>query len=240
MKTIVFLTLYFFCFSAWAQAQANLTGPLTSGVAPAFIATSTMGRINFPDDYFGKWKILFSHPSAFTPVCTSEIIALAQIQDEFKKLKTQLIVFSTDGLNSHVEWVKSIESIENGGLPAVKIDFPLVSDTDFTISKRYGLLQDGKDAALNIRGVVFIDPDNNIRAFFYYPHSIGRNVDEIKRTLIALQTQDQYNVLTPANWQPGDEVMIESPGSRLEAEKLERRKQKNLRRVTWYMWYKKL
>jgi len=139
-----------------------------------------------------------------------------------------------------VEWVKSIESIEQDGLPPVKIDFPLVSDTDFEISKRYGLLQDGKDAALNIRGVVFIDPDDNIRAFFYYPHSIGRNVDEIIRTLIALQTQDRYDVLTPANWKPGDEVLIESPGSRDEAEKLERKKQNNLRKVTWYMWYRRL
>ncbi len=240
MKTIVLLAFCFFSYSTWAQTPSYPTGPLTSGKAPSFSATSTMGRINFPDDYFGKWKILFSHPSAFTPVCTSEIIALAQSQDEFKKLKTQLIVFSTDGLNSHLEWVKSIESIEQAGLPPVKIDFPLVSDTDFTISKRYGLLQDGKDAALNIRGVVFIDPDDNIRAFFYYPHSIGRNVDEIFRTLIALQTQDRYDVLTPANWQPGDEVLIASPGSISESEKLERRNNRNLRKVTWYMWYRRL
>jgi len=100
MKTIVLLAFCFLSYNAWAQTPSYPAGPLTSGKAPSFRASSTMGRINFPDDYFRKWKILFSHPSAFTPVCTSEIIALAQSQDEFKKLKTQLIVFSTDGLNS--------------------------------------------------------------------------------------------------------------------------------------------
>jgi peroxiredoxin 2/4 len=240
MKSILIVVFFIFSYNTWAQTESYLAGPLTSGKAPSFSATSTMGLINFPADYFGKWKILFSHPSAFTPVCTSEIIALAQKQEEFKKLKTQLVVFSTDGLNSHMEWVKSIESIEYDGFTPVTIDFPLVSDTEFTISKRYGLLQGGKDATLNIRGVVFIDPDDKIRAFFHYPNSIGRNVDEIIRTLIALQTQDRYNVLTPADWQPGEEVLIESPGSREEAEKLERKKRGNLRKVTWYMWYRRL
>ncbi len=240
MKTIILIIFCFFSYTTWAQTQSNPTGPLTSGKAPSFSASSTMGLINFPDDYFGKWKILFSHPSAFTPVCTSEIIALAQKQEEFKKLKTQLVVFSTDGLNSHVEWVKSIESIAEDEISPVKIDFPLVSDTDFAISKSYGLLQDRKDAVLNIRGVVIIDPDDRIRAFFYYPNSIGRNVDEIIRTLIALQTEDRYNVLTPANWQPGEDVLIESPGSIAESERLERRGQRNLRKVTWYMWYRRL
>ncbi len=215
-------------------------GPLTSGTAPSFKAISTMGEINFPDDYFGKWKIIFSHPADFTPVCTSEILALAASQEEFKKLKTQLLVISTDGLNSHIQWVKSMESISYEGFSPVKIDFPLIADNELEVSRLYGLLQSNSNERRDIRGVVFIDPNNKIRAFFHYPNSVGRNIEEIKRTLIALQTEDRFSVQTPANWQPGEEVLIKSPSSIQEAEKLERKKDASLRKVTWYMWYKKL
>ncbi len=223
-----------------SQTEKERNGPLTSGTAPSFRAISTMGEINFPDDYFGKWKIIFSHPADFTPVCTSEILALAASQEEFKKLKTQLLVISTDGLNSHIEWVKSMESISYEGFEPVKIDFPLIADSELEVSRVYGLLQSKTDEKKDIRGVIFIDPTNKIRAFFHYPNSIGRNIEEIKRTLIALQTQESYDVLTPANWQPGDEVLIKSPSTIEEAEKLERKKDASLRKVTWYMWYKKM
>jgi len=223
-----------------SQTGKERNGPLTSGTAPSFRAISTMGEINFPDDYFGKWKIIFSHPADFTPVCTSEILALAASQEEFKKLKTQLLVISTDGLNSHIEWVKSMESISYEGFEPVKIDFPLIADSELEVSRLYGLLQSKTDEKKDIRGVIFIDPTNKIRAFFHYPNSIGRNIEEIKRTLIALQTQESYDVLTPANWQPGDEVLIKSPSTIEEAEKLERKKDASLRKVTWYMWYKKM
>jgi peroxiredoxin 2/4 len=223
-----------------SQTRAERSGPLTSGTAPSFKATSTMGDINFPDDYFGKWKILFSHPADFTPVCTSEILALAASHEEFKKLKTQLIVISTDGLNSHIEWVKSMESISYEGFSPVKIDFPLIADNELVVSKLYGLLQSNSKERKDIRGVVFIDTENKIRAFFHYPNSVGRNIEEIKRTLIALQTEDKHGVQTPANWQPGNEVLIKSPSSIQEAEKLERKQDASLRKVTWYMWFKKL
>lgn len=240
MKPILLVAFLIFGYGIWAQTPLDPTRPLISGRAPSFSATSTMGMVNFPDDYFGKWKILFSHPADFTPVCTSEIMALAATQDEFKKLKTALIVISTDRLNSHIEWVKSIESISIEGVAPVKIEFPLVSDSDLEISRSYGILQPGHELEKDIRGVMIIDPDNQIRAFFHYPQSVGRNIEEIKRTLIALQTQDKYDVFTPANWQPGDDVLLKSPASKAEAEKLEERKDPNLRKVTWYMWFRKL
>lgn len=240
MKTILIVTSFFINFIAPAQTDVYPSGPLTSGKAPSFIATSTMGNINFPDDYFGKWKIIFSHPADFTPVCTSEILALAASHNEFKKLKTQILVLSTDGLNSHIEWIKSMESINYDGFIPVKIDFPLIADTELSVSKLYGLLQSNSNERKDIRGVVFIDTENKIRAFFHYPNSVGRNIEEIKRTLIALQTEDKHDVQTPANWQPGNEVLINSPPSVQEAEKLEKKQDASLRKVTWYMWYRKL
>lgn len=240
MKTLIIVAITIITFqSNWAQAQESKNGPLTSGRAPSFTAISTHGEINFPYDYFGKWKILFSHPADFTPVCTTEILALAEMQDDFKDLKTALIVISTDGLNSHIEWIRSMESIAAENMNPVKIDFPLIADTDLKVSRLYGLLQPGPSER-DIRGVVFIDPDNEIRAFFHYPESIGRNIPEIKRTLIALQTKDRHDVLTPANWQPGEEVLINSPASIRDAERLEQRNDPKLRKAAWYLWYRTL
>lgn len=233
---IAFALTFQLCFSQTTNREAC---PLTSGIAPSFKAASTAGPVNFPDDYFGRWKILFSHPADFTPVCTSEILALSRMQDDFKKLKTQLIVLSTDNLNSHIEWVKSIESIAAEMGTNVKIEFPLIADPDLKVSRLYGLLQSGAEAR-DIRGVVFIDPDNHIRAFFHYPVSVGRNMDEILRTLVALQTGDRHQVQTPANWTSGQDVLIPSPASLEEAKRLENKKDPKLRQVRWYYWYRTL
>jgi peroxiredoxin (alkyl hydroperoxide reductase subunit C) len=224
-------------FSIFAQTNC---GPLISGLAPSFTAESTQGRVHFPDDYFSKWKIIFSHPADFTPVCTSEILSLSALQDDFKKLNTALIVVSTDGLNSHIEWVKSMESLNYKEQGNIKINFPIVSDVNLEISRKYHILRSDSMNHKDIRSVFFIDPNNNIRAMFYYPSSVGRNMEEIKRTLIALQTQDKYDVLTPANWKPGDDVLIHSPSSIADAEKLKSKKSSDLKEFTWYMWFKKI
>jgi peroxiredoxin 2/4 len=223
-----------------AQQDMSKSRPIAWGYAPSFVAASTTGTINFPADYYGKWKILFSHPADFTPVCTSEIIALANLQDEFRKLNTSLIVISTDGLNSHIEWVKSIESVSVKGSSPVKIGFPLVTDANLEISKKYGILQQDSAKTRDIRSVYIIDPDNDIQAMFYYPRTVGRNIEEIKRTLIALQTHEKYSVLTPANWKPGDDVLLPSPVTVQDAEKLREKKNPDLYEAAWYMWYKKL
>jgi peroxiredoxin 2/4 len=223
-----------------AQQDISRNSPIAWGYAPSFKASSTTGTVNFPSDYYGKWKILFSHPADFTPVCTSEILALAELQEEFNKLNTALIVISTDGLNSHIEWVKSMESISVKGSKPVKIEFPLVTDANLEISKKYGILQQDSLMNRDIRSVYIINPENDIQAMFYYPRSVGRNLEEIKRTLIALQTHEKNNVLTPANWKPGDDVLLPSPKTIADAEKLRSKKNPDMYEAAWYMWYKKL
>lgn len=235
--TIVFLMIIQL---GWTQEKEQQIGPLTYGLAPSFKAASTMGEITFPENYFGKWKIIFSHPADFTPVCTSEIMALVEAQDEFKDLNTSILVLSTDGLNSHIEWVKSIEGILSSGGGKKKIEFPLITDSDLKISKAYGILHTDYSPTRDVRGVFFIDPENKIRAFFKYPSSVGRNIAEIKRTLIALQTEDKYNVLIPGNWNPGDEVLLKSPATAQEADKIQAKNNPDLRQAAWYLWYKKL
>jgi peroxiredoxin 2/4 len=222
-------------------AHGQPDGPLTYGKAPAFMATSTMGLINFPEDYYGKWKIIFSHPADFTPVCTSEIMELARREAEFRKLKTQILVLSTDGLNSHIEWVKSMEGIAIEGKNQVRITFPLIADADLVISTLYGILQkDSAGRAYDIRSVFFIDPQDNIRATLYYPSSVGRSIPEILRILHALQTEDDHGVLIPVNWEPGEDVMLPSPGSVEESQRRSQKKDPKLYHHAWYMWYRKL
>ena len=180
-----------------------------------------------------------SHPADFTPVCSSEILDLADMQDEFKKLNTQLMVLSTDGLNSHIEWIKSLENIQADDGKEVGINFPIVPDIGLEISKKYGMIHPGMNTTKTIRGVFIINPENKICAIFFYPMTTGRNLDEIKRTLLALQESDSYDVLTPSNWQPGDDYLIESPASKKEAEKMAKQNGPNLYSKDWYFWYKK-
>lgn len=239
--TARFFSLLAFTFLVSAMASAQPDGPLTYGKAPEFKASSTMGVINFPEDYFGRWKIIFSHPADFTPVCSSEILELARRQEEFRKLNTQLLVISTDGLNSHIEWVKSLESISIEGQAPVQIGFPLIADADLVISTTYGILQrDSSGRAFDIRSVFFIDPEDNIRATLYYPHSVGRSIPEILRLLQALQLEEEKDVLIPVNWEPGQDVMLPSPGSVEESHKRSQNKDPRLYNRTWYMWYRKL
>ncbi len=232
-----------FCFimvlSGMAQEKADYRIPLIGERAPAFEAKTTMGDINFPGEYFGKWKILFSHPADFTPVCTSEILMLASMQEQFKKLQTELVVVSTDGLNSHIQWVESMQEIKFPKENKQGINFPLIADPDHSISKLYGMIHPYSSSTKDVRGVFIIDPDDKVRALFFYPLTTGRNLDEIKRALIALQESEKRNVLTPVNWTPGDDVLIPAPASVAEARKLENKKDQNLYSLAWYMWFKK-
>ena len=223
-----------------SQPANNIQRIYMGQTAPSFKEQSTKGMINFPDDFFNKWKILFSHPADFTPVCTSEIIALATKQENFKKLNTALIVISTDGLNSHIEWVKSIESIAYKGNTPVKVDFPLVADVSTEVSKKYNLLRNDSIMRKDLRSVIFIDTDDKIRAILTYPDYIGRNIDEIERILIALQTSDKNDVLTPANWKKGDDVLIRALKSIEESDKLKGKDKQGYYQYAWYMWFKKL
>jgi peroxiredoxin 2/4 len=224
----------------WPQAIDNTRIPLLGELAPEFTAQSTTGEIHFPDDYSMKWKILFSHPADFTPVCSSEILQLASMQEDFDKLNTKIIVISTDGLNSHIAWVKSLETINYPGKEPEKIKFPLVSDPDFKISKKFGMLHSYTSTTKDVRGVFIIDPNDRICAVFFYPHNIGRNMDEIKRTLIALQTSEKYDILTPANWNPGGDVMVKNPSNHEEVKVPNKNKSSNPTIFPWYMNFIKL
>lgn len=188
--------------------------PRIGDKAPSFTAQSTQGTVNFPDDFKGKWVILFSHPADFTPVCTSEFMTFAKMEDEFKKLNTQLIGLSVDGLYSHIAWLRTIkEKIEFRGWKNVEVKFPLIEDITMEVAKKFGMIQPNESNTKAVRAVFFIDPKAVIRAIIYYPLSLGRNFEELKRVLVGLQTADKYNVALPANWKPGEDVIVPPPGS---------------------------
>lgn len=177
--------------------------PRIGDKAPGFEAVTTQGKISFPDDFKGKWKILFSHPADFTPVCTSEFMTFASRAKEFEALNTQLIGLSVDGLYSHIAWLRTIqEKIEYKGMKNVEVKFPLIEDITMEIARKYGMIQPGESATQAVRAVFFIDPKNIIRTIIYYPLSLGRNFDELKRVLVGLQTTDEFGVALPADWQP--------------------------------------
>ncbi len=188
--------------------------PLIGDDAPAFHAETTNGPINFPDDYKGKWVILFSHPADFTPVCTTEFVAFARIQEDLRKLNCELVGLSIDSNYSHIAWLRTIkERIEFKGQKGVGITFPVIADVKQEVAKLYGMLQPGASTTQAVRAVFFIDPNSKVRALMYYPLSNGRNFDEILRLLIALQTSDAHGCATPADWRPGDDVIIPPPGT---------------------------
>ncbi|NLX41069.1 MAG: peroxiredoxin, partial [Bacteroidales bacterium] len=182
--------------------------------APTFKAVTTQGNINFPADYEGKWIILFSHPADFTPVCTSEFMTFATMQKEFDALNCQLVGLSIDGLYSHIAWLRTIkEKIEYKGMKNVEVTFPLIEDITMEVAKKYGMVQPGESSTKAVRAVFFIDPKGMIRTILYYPISLGRNFNELKRVLIGLQTADKFGVALPADWHPGDDVIVPTAGS---------------------------
>lgn len=204
-KIIIFVLFCLVTTLTWSQNSTSI--PLIGDKAPSFTAESTNGQITFPNDYGKKWKILFSHPRDFTPVCSSEILELANMQSDFEQLGVKLVVLSTDKLSQHKEWKASLESLNYQGAGTQQIKFPLVADETYAISKSYGMLHAPTSTTKDVRGVFIINPDNIVEAIYFYPMGVGRNLDEIKRTVIALQTA-QNNIATPANWQPGDDVIL--------------------------------
>ena len=188
--------------------------PLIGDDAPSFTAVTTQGQINFPEDYKGKWVILFSHPADFTPVCTTEFMTFASMQEDFRKMNTELIGLSIDSVFSHIAWLKRIEEkIEYKGMKNVEVKFQVIADLKMDVAKKYGMVQPNASTTQAVRAVFIIDPEAKIRAVLYYPLSAGRNMEEIKRLLTALQKNDTEKVATPANWQPGDDVIIPPPNT---------------------------
>lgn len=185
--------------------------PLIGDKAPEFTALTTNGRVNFPEDYKGKWVLFFSHPSDFTPVCTTEFMTLASMQEEFAAMNVELLGLSVDSLYSHIAWVRAIETYEWKGMKDIKINFPVIADLNTKVSTLYGMLQPNVSSTQAVRAVFVIDPEGIIRSIVYYPLTTGRNFDEIKRMIQALQKADEAHCSTPADWRPGDDVIISAP-----------------------------
>ncbi|MBN2610641.1 MAG: peroxiredoxin [Bacteroidales bacterium] len=182
--------------------------------APEFKAVTTQGEINFPGDYKGSWVILFSHPADFTPVCTSEFMTFASMEKQFNDVNCKLVGLSVDGLYSHIAWLRTIkEKIEYKGMKDVEVKFPLIEDITMEVAKKYGMMMPGESNTKAVRAVFVVDPKGIIRTIIYYPLSLGRNFDELYRVVVALQTADEFSVATPADWRPGDEVIVPTAGS---------------------------
>lgn len=188
--------------------------PRIGDKAPTFKAVTTQGEINFPEDYKDSWVIIFSHPADFTPVCTSEFMTFASMEQKFNDANCKLVGLSVDGLYSHIAWLRTIkEKIEYKGMKDVEVKFPLIEDITMEVAKKYGMIQPGESNTKAVRAVFFIDPKGIIRAIIYYPLSLGRNFDELYRALVAMQTADKFSIATPADWRPGDEVIVPTAGS---------------------------
>lgn len=196
------------------EDNIQVSMPRIGDAAPAFKAVTTQGEINFPQDYTGSWVILFSHPADFTPVCTSEFMTFASMEDKFNKANCKLVGLSVDGLYSHIAWLRTIkEKIEYRGMKNVEVNFPLIEDISMSVAKKYGMIQPGESSTKAVRAVFFIDPKGIIRAIIYYPLSLGRNFEELYRVVIALQTADAFSIATPADWQPSDDGIVPPAGS---------------------------
>jgi peroxiredoxin (alkyl hydroperoxide reductase subunit C) len=213
--------------------------PLIVDAAPAFTAVTTQGTIHFPEDYKGKWVILFSHPADFTPVCTTEFMTFASMADEFKALNTELVGLSVDSLYAHIAWLRKIQELEWNGKKNVEVKFPLIEDIRMEVANKYGMIQPGQSNTQAVRAVFVIDPQGKIRTMLYYPLSTGRNFDEIKRIIQALQKADADKVATPADWRPGDDVIIPTPGSCGTAKERMEYKGDDQYCLDWFMCFKR-
>ena len=211
------------------EEKAVPSMPRLGSPAPVFEAETTHGTIKL-EDFRGSWVILFSHPADFTPVCTTEFVAFAQIAPQLRERNVELIGLSIDSTYSHIAWVRNIE--EKFG---VKIPFPVIADLNKEVATLYGMVMPGESSTETSRCVFVIDPDGKMRAMIYYPLTTGRNMDEILRLIDALQAHDKYKIATPANWRPGDKVIVPQPKT---AEGAEERMQAGFECKDWYFCMK--
>jgi peroxiredoxin (alkyl hydroperoxide reductase subunit C) len=181
---------------------------------PDFEAITTDGPIKFSEWAKDSWVILFSHPADFTPVCTTEFMAFADIYPELKKRGVKLLGLSIDSIYSHISWLRTIKEKLGKEIP-----FPIIEDLSMNVANKYGMIHPKQSTTAAVRAVFFIDPHFKLRALIYYPQSNGRNMKEILRLIDALQTSDKHSVATPANWYPGDEVIVPPPKTSAQAEK---------------------
>lgn len=205
--------------------------PVIGEPAPDFEAETTHGPLKL-SSLRGKWVVLFSHPADFTPVCTTEFLAFSAIHEELKALNVQLVGLSVDSVSAHLAWVHAVK--EKMG---IQIPFPIIADLTMTVSNKYGMIHKGQSSTAAIRAVFFIDDKGIMRGMLYYPLSNGRYMPEIIRLIKAFQTTDKYHVATPANWQPGDKVVVPAPKT---AAEMEKRPTEGYECKDWYLCFKKI
>ena len=206
--------------------------PRVGDPAPQFTADTTFGTLKL-EDFKGSWLVLFSHPADFTPVCTTEFMGFAEIQPELRELNCELMGLSVDSVYSHIAWVRNIK--EKMG---VEIGFPIIADLNKEVATLYGMVNPGESKTETSRAVFVIDDKQIVRAIIYYPLTTGRNMPEILRVVKALQTTDEHGVATPANWNPGDKVILPPPTSAEAAE--ERVDEEGVECSDWYFCKKTL
>jgi peroxiredoxin (alkyl hydroperoxide reductase subunit C) len=206
--------------------------PRIGDMAPDFEAVTTTGNLKFSEYNKGSWVVFFSHPADFTPVCTTEMSGFALEKDFFAAHNTKLMGLSIDSIHSHIAWVNAVHE-----KTSVLFEFPIVADISMEVSKLYGMLQPGESETAAVRAVFIMDPKGKVRLIMYYPLNVGRNMAEIKRSLLALQTSDEHKVAMPLDWQPGDKVIIPAPKT---VEALAERKKSDLEMVDWYLAKKSL
>lgn len=213
------------------EENTCITFPVIGEPAPDFEAETTHGPMKL-SGLKGKWVILFSHPADFTPVCTTEFIAFTAIHEELKALNVQLVGLSVDSVSAHLAWVHAVK--EKMG---VQIPFPIIADLTMTVSNKYGMIHKGQSSTAAVRTVFFIDDKGIMRAMLYYPLQNGRYMPEILRLVKALQTTDKFKVATPANWQPGEKVVVPAPKT---AAEMEKRPTEGYECKDWYLCFKKI
>lgn len=213
--------------------------PLIGDTAPSFKAKTTNGEINFPLDYKGKWVVLFSHPADFTPVCTTEFMTFGSMVNEFKTLNTELVGLSVDSISSHIEWLKTISELQWNGKNNIDITFPLIEDINMEVANKYGMIQPNASDTKAVRAVFIIDPESKIRLIIYYPLSTGRNFDEIKRVIMALQKTDNDKCSTPADWRPGDDVIVPPAQTYGDAKNALLKQSPDMYALDWFMIFRR-
>lgn len=216
-----------------SSAQASPASlPRIGDTAPDFTATTTLGEVKLSEWQSGDWVILFSHPADFTPVCSTELTEFGRRFEEFQSRDTKLIGVSIDSIHSHLAWVENLAEILNCRLP-----YPLVADSDRQVAELYGMIHPGEATTVTVRALFIIDPKRTIRAIIYYPLNVGRSVDEVVRTLDALQTADTKGVACPVNWKPGEKVIVPPPKTLSE---VDQRKAADYERLDFYLCKKDL
>ncbi len=207
--------------------------PRIGDPAPDFTAQTTQGPLTFSEWQAGKWVVFFSHPADFTPVCTTELASFSRRAGEFEARNTKLIGLSIDSIHSHLAWLESIR--EKMG---VDVPFPMIADIDTKVAQAYGMIHPGESSTVTVRAVFVIDPSRTVRALIYYPLANGRNIDEVLRLVDSLQAAAANGIATPANWKPGEKVIV--PPTTTVAARQARLSDPSLEHVAPYMALKSL